>query len=107
MPTSTERQLNARALVALLLACAGTVVVVTGLWLSNVRGVHQLRHVHLLTAMLFVSAAVLHITYNLKPLLHYWSTWTGKGLRLEARLALAITGLVVLAGLLWTPNRPR
>jgi len=95
-------------LTALLLLSAGMVTALTGLWLSQTRQACQVRHVHLATALVFVTVAVWHGSYNLKSLTHYLLTREGGGgLRVEARIALAVTLVAVLAGLLWSPGRPR
>jgi len=63
---------------------------------------------HLAAALLFVSAAGWHVSFNWRPLTRYLLAREGAGsVRLEARVALVLTVLAVLAGLLWAPGRGR
>lgn len=108
MSTDCFKQLSPRALVALLLLSAGLATAATGVGLSLTPRAYELRHIHLATAFLFVTAAVGHASYNLKPLTRYLLTRDNRGgLRLEARVALIITTLAVVAGWLWAPGRPQ
>jgi hypothetical protein len=102
------RGFNFRALTAVTLLAAGSVTAVTGLWLSQVRRMPQLRGVHLATAVVFVAAALWHGSYNLKPLTRYLFARDGGGRwRVEAQVSLALVAVAVLIGLLWTPGRGR
>ena len=108
MDPEQTKGLNPRALAANALLCAGVVTAFTGLWLSLVRQMPTLRHVHLAVALVFTAAALWHGTYNLKPLTRYLLSRNGGGaMRMEARVALVVTLIAVLAGLLWSPGRPR
>ncbi len=97
-------RISVRSLVALTLLCAGVWLVSSGIALHAVSydgaiwRSHLFMSIHNTASLLFIAAAVVHVTLNWKVLTHY--TKAGEYARFKRELliaVLAVSGLVLFA----------
>jgi hypothetical protein len=91
--------LSARALVSLALFCAGAWLVPSGIALhfalhdGATRWSHLFMSMHNTASLVFVAAAVVHVTLNWKVLIHYMSVRVGEYVRFKRELLIAVLGV--------------
>lgn len=97
---STRRAgISARALASLALFCAGAWLVPSGIALhvalhdGATRWSHLFMSMHNTASLLFVTAAVVHVTLNWKVLTHYVSARVGEYVRFKRELLIAVLGV--------------
>jgi hypothetical protein len=97
--------ISARALASLALFCAGVWLVPSGIALhfASDSGAttwsHLFMSMHNTASLIFIVAAVVHVTLNWKVLTHYLSARLGEYMRFKRELliaALGVSGLVLL-----------
>jgi hypothetical protein len=91
--------ISARALASLVLFCAGAWLVPSGIALhvashdGATRWSHLFMSMHNTASLLFVAAAVVHVTLNWKVLTHYVSARVGEYVRFKRELFIAVLGV--------------
>ena len=91
--------LSARALASLALFCAGAWLVPSGIALhfalhdGATRWSHLFMSMHNTASLVFVAAAVVHVTLNWKVLIHYMSVRVGEYVRFKRELLIAVLGV--------------
>jgi hypothetical protein len=91
--------ISARALASLILFCAGAWLVPSGIALhfASHGGVTRLSHIfmsiHNTASLLFVSAALVHVTLNWKALTSHMRTRAGEYMRFKRELLIAVLGV--------------
>jgi len=106
--------IRARALASLALFCAGAWLIPSGIALhfaahsGETTWSHLFMSMHNTASLLFIVAAVVHVTLNWKVLTHYVSARVGEYMRFKRELLIAVLGvsgfvLFVASHALYTP----
>ncbi len=98
--------INTRALASLVLFCAGVWLVPSGIALhfasheGDTKWSHFFMTMHNAASLLFLAAALVHITLNWKVLTHYVRNRVGEYMRFKRELLIAVLGVSVFVLLL-------
>lgn len=95
-------EISARTLAALILFCAGVWLVPSGIALhfasheGAARWSHLFMSMHNVASLLFLTAAIVHLILNWKPLTRYMSARVGECLQFKRELLIAVLGVSCL-----------
>ncbi len=101
-PLVRRAEINGRVLASITLLCAGTWLVPSGIALhlashdGAARWSHLFMSMHNAASLLFLAAAVVHVTLNWKVLTSYLRARLGEYMRFRRELLIAVAGVSAL-----------